>query len=152
VAAALTTIRGTDAWPATKLAFKFLTLTACRSGEVRLAEWAEVDLAGQVWTIPGDKMKTGRNHRIPLSRQAMDVLRQARELADDSGLIFPSVRGKALSDATISKLLRENGIAAVPHGFRSSFRMWAAECTDVPREVCEFALAHVVGSAAEQAY
>ena len=152
VAAALTTIRGTDAWPATKLAFKFLTLTACRSGEVRLAEWAEVDLAGQVWTIPGDKMKTGRNHRIPLSNQAMAVLRQAEELADDSKLIFPSVRGKALSDATISKLVRENGIACVPHGMRTSFRMWAAESTDVPREVCEFALAHVVGSAAEQAY
>ena len=152
VAAAIATIRETDAWPTTKLAFEFLTLTATRSGEVRQAQWTEIDFETATCTIPGDKMKTGRDHRIPLSNQAMDVLRQARELADDSGLIFPSPRGKALSDATISKLVRENGIACVPHGMRTSFRMWAAESTDVPREVCEFALAHVVGSAAEQAY
>ena len=152
VGKAIDTIRETDAWPATRLGFEFLVLTACRSGEVRLAQWAEVDLAGQVLTIPGDRMKTGRSHRIPLSDRAMDVLRQARELADDSGLIFPSPRGKALTDSTISKLCRENNLGCVPHGMRTSFRMWAAECTDVPREVCEFALAHVVGSAAEQAY
>ena len=152
VGAAIITIRDSGAWPSTKLAFEFLTLTATRSGEVRLAEWGEIDEESLTWTIPASRMKTGREHRIPLSRQAMDVLTAAQALGDGTGLIFPSQRGMALTDSTVSKLARENQIGCVPHGMRSSFRMWAAESTDVPREVCEFALAHVVGSAAEQSY
>ena len=97
-------------------------------------------------------MKAGREHRAPLSRGALDVLREARALADGSGLVFPSQRARAIHGGTVSKLVRELGIDAVPHGFRSSFRDWAAECTDVPREVCELALAHVNSDRVEAAY
>ena len=152
VGAAIATIRDSGAWPATKLAFEFLTLSAARSNEVRLAEWTEIDLDAATWSIPVPRMKAGREHRIPLSRQAVNVLRVARELGDESGLIFPSPTGKALTDSTISKLVRENNIGCVPHGMRSSFRDWAAECSDVPREIAEHALGHVEGSAAELAY
>ena len=152
VGAAIKTVRDTDAWPATKLAFELLVMTASRSGEIRLADWSEVDLENAVWVIPGKRMKAGREHRVPLSHQAVSLLRQAQESSDGSGKIFRTLTGKALSDATISKLLRENGVDAVPHGFRSSFRDWAAECTDVPREICEHALAHVEGNASELAY
>ena len=82
----------------------------------------------------------------------MDVLGQAHEIRDSSGRVFPSAHGKAMSDSTLSNLLRENGIPTTPHGVRSAFRIWAAECSDVPREIAEFALAHVEGSAAEPAY
>ena len=97
-------------------------------------------------------MKTGRPHRIPLSEQALEILAEAVKYADNSGLVFPSVRGKVLSDSTISKLVQENWIACVPHGMRSSFRDWAAECTDAPREVCELALSHVNNDCVEAAY
>ena len=136
----------------TRLAFRFLVLTAVRSGEVRGAHWAEVDFDGAVWTVPADRMKGGRDHRVPLSDQAIEVLREAQSNADSSGLVFPSATGRVMSDSTLSKLLRENSVAAVPHGFRSSFRDWAAECTDAPHVVCELALAHVEGSATERAY
>ena len=97
-------------------------------------------------------MKSGCGHRVPLSDAALDVLRQVRELGSRTGLVFPSVTGKALSDSTLSKLLREHGIPAVPHGFRSSFRDWAGEQTSYPREVCETALAHVNPNKVEAAY
>ena len=149
---ALDAIRETGAWDGTKLAFEFLTLTAARSGEGRLAKWPELDLETQVWTIPASRMKRQREHRVPLSNQAMEVLRRARRLNDVDGLVFPSITGKALTDSTISKLLRENNIGCVPHGMRSSFRVWAAERTDAPREIAEMCLAHVEGSAVELAY
>ena len=91
-------------------------------------------------------------HRVPLSDAALSVLGEAREIADPSGLVFPSITGRAMSDSTLSKLLRENGVAAVPHGFRSSFRDWAAECTPFAREVMEAALAHRIPDAIEAAY
>lgn len=150
VGEAVRKVRESGAWPATKLAFEFLVLTAARSGEVRGARWDEID--GDTWTIPGERMKTGRPHRVPLSPQALEVLVQARELADGSRLVFPSVRGKMLSDMTLSKLVRQLGIEAVPHEFRSSFRDWAAECSAAPREVCELALAHVNDDQTEAAY
>ena len=153
VGPAVATIRDSHAWPATKQAFEFLTLTATRSQEVRLADWGEIDLTSATWTIPENRMKAGREHRVPLSRQAINVLESTGgEMADCQGLIFPSQRGKALTDSTISKLLREHHIGCVPHGIRSSFRDWAAECSDVPREIAEHALAHVEGSASELAY
>ena len=153
VGAAVVAIRVSNAWPATKLAFEQLTLTACRSNEVRLAKWAEIDLHTATWTIPASRTKAEREHRIPLSKQTLTVLETARGGAfGDVGLIFPSQRGKPLTDSTISKLLRENGIGCVPHGMRSSFRDWAAECSDVPREIAEHALGHVEGSASELAY
>ena len=104
------------------------------------------------WTVPPARMKAKLEHRVPLSVRAVAVLDEARVIADKSGLVFPSPTGRVLSDSTLSKLLRELGIGAVPHGFRSSFRDWAAERTDVPREVCELALAHVNSDRVEAAY
>lgn len=105
-----------------------------------------------VWTIPSERMKMKREHRVPLSARALAVLREALQLRDGTGLVFPSVTGRPLPDSTISKLVRENGIKAVPHGFRSSFRNWCTECSDAPREVCELALAHVNSDRVEAAY
>ena len=152
VGEAIGKVRATDAWPTTKLCLELLTLTAARSGEVRLADWSEIDWGSRTWTIPASRMKNGLEHRVSLSRQAVEVLRQALLQSDGSGLLFPSERGKTLTDSTVSKLLRENDIGCVPHGMRSSFRDWAAECSDVPREIAEHALAHIEGSAAELAY
>ena len=111
-----------------------------------------MDLDAATWTVPAERMKAKREHRVPLSDRAMEILAEAREIADGTGLVFPSLTGKPLSDATVSKLIRERGIAAVPHGFRSSFRDWAAECSNAPREVCELALAHVNSDRVEAAY
>ena len=151
VGAALAKVRSSDAYPSTKLCLTFLTLTATRSGEARLAEWSEIDLDTRTWTIPAERMKAGRQHRVPLSQQALDVLQEARSLGDGSRLIFPSVRGRPLSDGKISGLFRERGIDGTPHGMRSSFRNWCAE-TGVAREVAESALSHVVQNATEAAY
>ena len=145
----LATVEASGAAETTKLCVRFLALTACRSGEVRGAEWTEID--GDVWTIPASRMKQGRAHNVPMSAAAMAVLEQARELTGGQGLVFPSKAGSPLSDGALSKLFKDLGIDCVPHGLRSTFRVWAAEA-DVPREVGEFALAHVVGSAAERAY
>ena len=144
VGAALETARVSEAWQATKLTFEFLVLTACRSGEIRLATWAEIDLDAATWTIPGERTKTGKALRVPLSGRALEVLSEARELADGSGLVFVSPRGGPLSARALSQLLRDLGIDAVPHGFRSTFRSWCAE-QGVVREVAEAALGHVVG-------
>ena len=152
VGAALARVKESRAYKGTALALEFLVLTACRSGEVRLATWDEVDLESETWTVPASRMKAKRDHRVPLSRRALEVLAEARALSKGSGLVFPSAHGRAISDNTVSKLLRELGIEAVPHGFRSSFRDWAAECSDAPREVCELALAHVNSDRVEAAY
>ena len=148
VPGALETIAGSAASNASRLCFRFVVLTACCSGEARGATWDEIDLESRTWSLPGKRMKTGKPHRVPLSDAALEVLDQARLLADGSGLLFPSPyrSGKQLSDMTLTKLLRDNGLAekATVHGFRSSFRDW---CTDTgkPREIAEAALAHVVG-------
>ena len=153
VADAIAAVWTSEASLSVKLAFEFLVLTACRSGEIRLAKWAEIDREAREWAIPGQRMKAKRPHRVPLSRRALEVLSDATAIADGSGLLFPGTKyGKPLSDATLSKLLRDLGIQAVPHGFRSSFRDWAAECTDAPRAVMEAALAHVIKDKAEAAY
>ena len=152
VAGAIETVRRSGAYPATVLAFEFLVLTAGRSSEVRGARWDEVDLEGREWRIPPERMKTGREHRVPLSAGALAVLQEAQGLADGSALVFPSARGGPLSELAIAKMVRDLGIGAVPHGFRSSFRDWAAECSDAPREVCELALAHVNTNRIEAAY
>ena len=152
VADALVKVRASAAGTLTKLAFEFLVLTAARSGEVRFATWDEIDPAAAVWTVPAERMKAKREHRVPLCARAVEILNEARVSGDGNRLVFPSPRGKALSDMTLSKLVRERGVAAVPHGFRSSFRDWAAERTNHPREVVEAALAHVVTNKVEAAY
>ena len=152
VAEAIGTVRASGAHWATVAALEFLILTAARSGEVRSARWTEMDFGDGTWTVPGKRMKAKREHRVPLSGLALRILSRARELAGSSDLVFPSARGLPMSDNTLSKLLREQGIDAVVHGFRSSFRNWAAECSDAPREVCELALAHVNSDRVEAAY
>ena len=107
--------------------FEFQTLCAVRSGEAQLETWDEIDLDSATWTIPGRRTKIGEPHRVPLSTAALAVLSKTRELSDGSDLVFPSATGQPLSDSTISKLCRENGIEGTPHGMRSAFRSWAAE-------------------------
>ena len=124
-------------------ALYFAILTAARSGEVRGATWGEIDFSENVWTIPAERMKAGREHRVPLSAPAVALLKD-QSPGESEDLIFPAPRGGLLSDMTLSAVTRRMGVDAVPHGFRSSFRDWAAEQTDYPREVCEMALAHVV--------
>ena len=106
-----------------------------------------------MWTIPAERTKTNREHRVPLSRRALEILDEARLLRNAGGPhVFPSVRGNPLDGTALSRMLLRLGIEAVPHGFRSSFRDWAAEETDHPREVAEAALAHVVRNQVEAAY
>ena len=145
-------IRSSQAWPATKLAFEFLILTACRSGEVRRAMWAEIDIEARLWTIPAERMKAGKEHRVPLSASALIVLEGAREFEDSTGLVFPSPQGKMLSENALSLRARKDNLGAVPHGFRSSFRDWAAECTPASHAAMEISLAHSVGSEVERSY
>ena len=153
VPAALSKVRESTARLSSRLAFEFLTLTALRSGEARGATWEDFDLGGATLTIPARRMKTGREHRVPLSKQAVECVTSAgSELFDGAGLIFPGQNGKQLSDMALTMLLRRLEIPATVHGMRSSFRDWAAERSDAPREVAEHALAHVEGSAAELAY
>ncbi len=148
VAAALAVIDGTDAWVNTKACLRFVVATACRSGESRHARWDEIDRDAETWTIPAERSKTGRPLAIPLSKMALAALDAA--YVDGSGLLFPSANGKPLSDATMSKLLKENNVASTVHGMRSSFRSWCAD-TGVSRESAELALGHVTGTV-ERAY
>ena len=153
VAAAIGKVRAPDPAKVDALAFEFLVLTAARSGEVRGAEWTEIDREAGVWTVPASRMKTAREHRVPLCGRALEILDAARKLGNgESSIVFVSERGKMMDATRLSRLLRRHRIAAVPHGFRSSFRDWAAEKTDHPREVVEAALAHVVQNKVEAAY
>ncbi|MDE0658252.1 MAG: tyrosine-type recombinase/integrase [Gammaproteobacteria bacterium] len=136
-----------------KLALEFLVLTAARSAEVRKATWDEFDIEGATWTVPAERMKANREHRVPLSVRALGVLAEAAELSDGSGLVFPGSRsGRPISENTHAKLLRELEFNAVTHGFRSSFRDYAAEQTHTPHAVMEAALAHTIKNKAEAAY
>ncbi len=153
VANCLHAIRASSSGLSTRLALEFLVLMATRSGETRGAMWSEFSVEEAVWEIPARRMKGERLHRIPLSGQALDILMQARGLGEGRGFVFPGAKvDKPLSDWTLLSLVRELGFDADVHGFRTSFRTWAQERTNFPREVAEFALAHVVGDAAEQAY
>ena len=152
VAAAVETVRSGSAAPAVRLAFEFLVLTAARSAEVRLATWDEMNVGGRVWTISAERMKAKREHRVPLCGRAVEILEAVRGLDGGGGLVFPMRNGRSIASSTLPKMLKYHGIAAVAHGFRSSFRDWAAEKTDHPREVIEAALAHVVPNKVEAAY
>lgn len=137
-----------------RLALAFLILTASRSGEVRGAKWNEIDLEARLWTIPASRMKVGKEHVVPLSTAAIDVLERVRQFhAPCSNLVFPGrdVR-RPLSDMTLLKILRCADLPYTVHGFRSAFRDWAAEQTNYPGEVAEAALAHTVANRVEAAY
>lgn len=135
-------------------ALELAILCGSRSGEVRGMRWAEVDLDEAVWTIPGERMKAGKEHRVPLSARAIEVLRlmiPAGEV-DPQALVFPGMRGRPLSDMSVAAVLKRMKVPVTVHGFRSTFRTWAAEQTAYPRELCEVALAHTAGSKVEQTY
>lgn len=144
-------------------AVEFAILTACRSGEVRGARWAEFDSTGKLWTIPAERMKAKREHQVPLSDAALAVLASMPRDGDDD-VVFAGTKGQPLSDMSLTAVIRRmngdknpvwvdaNGAVITVHGFRSSFRMWAAETTNYPREVAEHALAHQLPDAVERAY
>jgi len=132
-------------------ALEFAILTAARSGEVRGATWAEIDLAGALWVIPAERMKAGREHRVPLSDRAIHILKALPRI-EGNDLVFSAPRGGQLSDMTLTAVMRRMDVAAVPHGFRSTFRDWASERTNYPRDVAEMALAHAIGDKVEAAY
>jgi integrase len=142
-------------------AVEFAILTACRSGEVRGARWAEFDMAAKLWTIPAERMKAKREHQVPLSDAALALLEL---MPKDCDVVFAGTNGQPLSDMSLTAVIRRmngddkpvwtdvNGVGITVHGFRSSFRMWAAETTNYPREVAEHALAHQLPDAVERAY
>ena len=142
-------------------AVEFAILTACRSGEVRGAKWAEFDLKRKVWTIPAERMKAKREHEVPLSDAALAIL---DSMPSDTDIVFAGTKGQPLSDMSLTAVIRRmndndapawvdaEGKGVTVHGFRSSFRMWAAEATNYPRDVAEHALAHQLPDAVERAY
>lgn len=145
-------------------ALEFAILTAARSGEVRFAQWNEIDRGGEVWNVPADRMKAKRAHRVPLSPRAVALL-EALPRVDGEATIFPGERTRApMSDMALAQVIRRMNESeakwmdptcsrpVVPHGFRSTFRDWAAEATEFPHEMAELALAHTVGDKVEAAY
>ena len=156
VPGALLDIEAGRASLAAKFCLRFLILTAARSGEARGATWDEIDPDAREWRIPANRMKAGTEHRVPLSEAALGVLDRARCLRDGSNLVFPSPvkAGRPMSDATLAKVLKTTGLAdrTTVHGFRSSFRVWASDCTNADHPAMELSLAHSVGKAVEKAY
>ena len=166
VAGAIAKVKFGYAMRVTALAFEFLVLTAARSGEVRFADWSEIDLSAGVWEIPAERMKGKRAHRIPLSEQAIAILRQVRwipdpDAAEDSlyplmevktGPVFRMPNGKTLSENALLDRCEKDNIGATPHGFRTSFRSWAKAEYGARFEAIELCLAHSVGTSVTQAY
>jgi integrase len=142
-----------DAEGVSACALEFTILTAARSGEVLGARWSEFDLEAKVWTVPADRMKAGREHRVPLSDRAVAILSELAAVRIGEHVFPGAKRGKPLSVMAPTMLMRRMGVGEFTvHGFRSAFRDWAGERTDYPRELAEAALAHVVGDATERAY
>ena len=147
-------LRGSDSGTSVKLAFEFMVLTATRTSEVINAIWLEIDLKSKTWCVPASRMKAGREHRVPLSPRCLEILDAAKQISDGGKQVFPGRTPKhSLSNMAFNMALRRmDQIGCTPHGFRSSFRDWAAERTNFPREVCEAALAHVLSNKTEAAY
>ena len=156
VADAIRTVQDSNSRVFTKLLFEFIVLTAARSGEARGAKWKEFDLDNALWSVPGERMKGGRVHRVPLSGRVLEVLAEAKAQADklgiDCDLVFPSGSGEVMTDGALSKMLRRLGVQGVPHGCRSSFRDFASERTNTPVAVMEASLAHANKNQVEAAY
>jgi len=131
-------------------ALEFAVLTAGRSAEIRGARWPEIDLAARIWTVPAERMKAKKEHRVPLSTQAMALLTGLTR-SETTDLLFPGRKGE-LSQMSMIAVMRRMELSAVPHGFRSTFRDWVAERTHYPRDLAEMALAHAIESAVEAAY
>lgn len=143
----------------TSRALRFLILTATRSSEVFYATWNEINLIDKIWTIPAERMKAGREHRVPLSKQALQLLQSCPQVVG-TPFIFPGAKaGKPLSNMAMVLMMRRMGFGSggekgeyVPHGFRSSFRDWAGEVSSYPNDVAEMALAHAIKNKVEAAY
>lgn len=132
------------------LALEFTILTSARTGEVIGAKWAEVDLDKAIWTVPASRMKAGKEHRVPLSPRAVEILKSTQGLRTE--WLFPATKGGSMSGMAMSMLLRRMKADVTVHGFRSSFRDWSAECTGYAHEVAEMALAHNIDNKVERAY
>ena len=146
-------LRTVEAGASARLAFEFTILTTARTSEVIEAQWAEIDLKKKTWTIPAQRMKAKREHRVPLSPRCVAILKEARKLNEDSKYVFPGrADDKPLSNMVFLMLLRRMNLDITAHGFRSSFRDWASEQTNFPSAVCEAALAHVIKDKTEAAY
>ena len=131
------------------LALEFCILTAARSGEVREAQWSEFDLANKLWIVPALRMKSGREHRVPLSSRAVAIVERMAEFRTCDFVFAGARRNQPIGKTAMSELVPKGSTV---HGFRSSFRDWAGNETSFPREICESALAHSVGNAVEAAY
>jgi integrase len=150
IGAFMTLLRQQTSIPARAL--EFLILTAARTGEVLGARWREINISDRIWSIPGERMKAGREHRVPLSDAAMAILEMVAAIRQND-LVFPGINvGRLLAHDVMSRELHRLGSQETVHGFRSAFRDWAAETTAYPSEVAEQALGHAVGSAVERAY
>lgn len=132
-------------------ALEFAVLTAARSGEVRGATWSEMDLEGELWTVPAARMKSGREHRVPLSKPAVKLLSALPGDRLREAHVFPGTKG-SLSDMSLTAVLRRMKVSATAHGFRSTFRDWVSEHTEYSGEVAEMALSHAIGDKVEAAY
>lgn len=132
------------------LALEFTILTAARTREVIGAKWDEVDLQKAIWTIPASRMKASKEHRVPLSPRAVEILQATQALGKE--WLFPAIKGGSMSGMAMTMLLRRMKVDATVHGFRSGFRDWAAECTGYAHEVAEMALAHTIENKVERAY
>jgi len=133
-------------------ALEFTILTCARTGETIGAKWSEIDVGKKLWTVPGDRMKSGREHRVPLSDRAIAILKALPRENDSDWVFIGGKAGRPLSNMAMLELMRGLDVDAVPHGFRSTFRDWAAEQTNFPHELAEMALAHAVSDKVEAAY
>ena len=156
VGALLEQVRQSRSSDSVRWAFEFIVLTAARSGEVRSAVWEEIDAKTKTWTIPKGRMKAGREHSVPLSQSACDVLQKARgrwpDGTEPTGLIFPGEKSKPISDMTLTQLMRRMKQPYTVHGFRASFRTWGADIAHYEHDMLEIALSHIVGDATVRAY
>ena len=151
VSGAINAVRNSTSGDMAKSAFEFLVLTASRKSEAMEARWDEIDVEARTWVIPASRMKAGREHRIPLSRQAMAILARCETGSERTGYVFASSHGKRLDPNTLNKMLAKVGVQASPHGFRASFKSWAME-TGQNHLATEFALAHTIADKTEAAY
>ena len=136
----------------TARALEFIILTAARSGEAIGATWDKIDFTGKTWTVPAERMKGGREHRVPLPAAALAILKPLHGSRTGNYVFAGAKPGRPLSDMAVSMLLRRLQRGVTVHGFRSTFRNWAAERTNFPRDVAEMALAHAIPNAVEAAY
>jgi integrase len=146
-------LNGTNIGEPTRLALQLLILTAARTNEILKARWSEIDFDSATWTVPSTRMKARREHRVPLAPSAIAALNRAKQLSSGSDFVFPGgSTARPLSNMVLLQVLRRMKLTVTAHGFRSTFRDWAAEQTNFPREVCEMALAHTIKNKAEAAY